>query len=1270
MSSLPSNATSEQIEDELIFQQTMLESLEENDDERRTELEIIIQELEDRLSSNQSSEPTTADGQLNDSLNANMDWSTNFPAMPGAFPTSSSRRDLVQFDGPSASSGSTSPGSSASSLHNAPSFAMKRPYATADSTPDTEEVARFSKRPTATPRNYTREEALERLRRIEENLQKKHQAETADAAYAASLSLHRSPPSAGPSRPTQSTTNNPLSRNDTSPSQWHTVFRPNGYHQPKSEQPTSPAPYPSASSSRVKREQQMAPHVYGTPSQIKREHQAVPSAYRSPSCPAMKTETKTETTTPLNSVPRHSGPIGVIDLTGSDEENEIIDLTRQNAVQAYPAPAALDQQKTQQWLMHTQNLRRQQEMMHYQDQIRLQQKQAREQPGALDLQRQQIMQHHLQRYGSLSSNGYSPLYSSAVGMGVPGSQHVSPIDNFSSGAGQASAFFGDLSQLTSLVTGHDPELSYLGTQARAADYMKGPDYTDFLNRDDYPDPEKTREDLRKLVENIQPDEEEVAVEDDVPIEAMTIKLKPYQNTGLKWLQKMEDGSNKGGILADDMGLGKTVQAISLMVTRRSEDPVNKTTLIVAPVALLRQWQQEIETRVKAGRHRLHVFIHHSGSKKKTHKDLREFDVVITTFGTLGSEGKKIDKYESRKRHDPEARPREDERCLFIGPECRWYRVIIDEAQCIKNRNTRTAKAACMINSRTRFCMTGTPMMNSVEELYSLIHFLRIKPYNDWNRFRSDFVTPLKAHNEGHRQGAMTKLQAVLKAVLLRRNKQTKINGIPILNLPSRSLDVDHAEFSKDEQDFYTSIESKTAITVNKYLKAGTVGRQYAQILVLLLRLRQACCHPHLIKDFGVVGAAAEISQDTMDDICKKLDEAVINRIKEAKGVFECPICYDAVENPAIFVPCGHDACSECFTRMTDPSQGVLQGDAEGGRSAKCPECRGPINTKNVIDYECFKKIHIPIGDQGKSPDEVETEGEIETDSDDDDDSSDEDDEDDNLGGFIVDDDVEAESDDGDGVPTVETGKDVARRKALKQRKLKIKKSSKAKGKQKKDSTKKLTIPELKKLAGRSAKYKKKYLRMIRKNFISSAKIDKTMEILRPILEGGNEKVIIFSQWTSLLDLVEVPIADGGWQYRRYDGSMNSKLRAEAVEDFKTKPSVRMMLISLKAGNAGLNLNIANQVVILDPFWNPYIEEQAIDRAHRLGQTRPVKVHKVLVENTVEDRIIALQEKKRALISEALDEKASQGVGRLSARELAYLFGISRNMDDPIPAQGR
>jgi SNF2 family DNA or RNA helicase len=106
------------------------------------------------------------------------------------------------------------------------------------------------------------------------------------------------------------------------------------------------------------------------------------------------------------------------------------------------------------------------------------------------------------------------------------------------------------------------------------------------------------------------------------------------------------------------------------------------------------------------------------------------------------------------------------------------------------------------------------------------------------------------------------------------------------------------------------------------------------------------------------------------------------------------------------------------------------------------------------------------------------------------------------------------------------------------------------------------------------------------------------------------------------------------------------------------PDERIMLLSLKAGNAGLNLANASQVIILDPFWNPYVEEQAIDRAHRMPQQREVTVHRVLVPDTVEDRICQIQDKKREMIDTALDEKSSKSLTRLGARELRFIFGMN------------
>jgi SNF2 family DNA or RNA helicase len=809
------------------------------------------------------------------------------------------------------------------------------------------------------------------------------------------------------------------------------------------------------------------------------------------------------------------------------------------------------------------------------------------------------------------------------------------------------------------------------------------------------DPAKTQEEISNLLNNIRPDED---VPDELLVptpEAMTIRLHKYQEAGLTWLQKCEEGTNKGGILADDMGLGKTIQMLSLLVTRKSEDPRCKTTLIVAPVALLRQWRQEIQQKIKTGRHALTVFTYHGASKKKNFRDLQHYDVVITTYGSLASEVKKLEKYTFRKKNDPDARPTEAERCAIIDPDAFWYRIILDEAQCIKNRSTQTAKGACMVNAKYRFCMTGTPMMNNITELYSLIHFLRIKPYCSWEKFRFDFVTPLKTELEDQRKKAMKMLQTLCRAIMLRRTKKSMHRGKPILTLPERTTEKVHSVFNKDEHELYQALETKTAVQFNKYLKAGTVGRSYTAILVLLLRMRQACCHPHLIKDFSV-SEAAGVGIEDMVKLAEQLEPQVVARIKESQGNFECPICMDGCTNPAIFLPCGHDTCRDCFVTLSDPANHIAQGN-ENGASIRCPECRGDIDTKRITDFQSFRKVHMR---ETLSKDELEAlegeeSGSASGDSDSETESEDEM-EDETLDGFIVKDEDEIEradsttesqseevkpeakvkAEDGDdtadydasGVasPPKSKGKQPMKDKKAK----KSKKSKKGKGKEKANQ---LSLADLKKLSTRNAGAKKKYLKRLRKSFVSSAKIDKMMDILEEVVEAADdgEKVLIFSQWTSLLDLAEVPIEGKGWGYRRYDGSMNAKMRGDAVDDFKdTRKNVRIMLVSLKAGNAGLNLNIASRVIILDPFWNPYVEEQAIDRAHRIGQVRPVKVHRVLVEATVEDRIIELQDKKRALIEEALDEKEHQNISRLGVQELAYLFGVTRSATDRVQYQER
>lgn len=505
---------------------------------------------------------------------------------------------------------------------------------------------------------------------------------------------------------------------------------------------------------------------------------------------------------------------------------------------------------------------------------------------------------------------------------------------------------------------------------------------------------------------------------------------------------------------------------------------------------------------------------------------------------------------------------------------------------------------------------------------------------------------------------MRKLQALLKAILLRRTKKSMIDGKPILDLPERTTDKQHAVFSEDEEAFYRALETQTQLQFNKYLKAGTVGRHYSNILVLLLRLRQACCHPHLIKDFGITSGVSEVSVKDMRALAEALAPDVVERIKE-QGNIECPICMDSADNATIFTPCGHSTCSECFAKISDPAQGIAEGQGADTQEIKCPNCRAKVVPSKVIDYNAFKRVHMPEEFAAENPDAVNLEAEAEADEDtasenDSDDDAEESDQDDDLDGFVVADDV---VDAGDTAS--DSDEDTKSRNQKSEPKPKEKEprtTKKGKGKRKDKAVPRKTLAQLKKEGMRNAKARRQYLRRLEREWETSAKIEKVMEILEATQNRKeNEKTIIFSQFTSMLDLIEVPISRKDWNYKRYDGSMSSNARNDAVLEFTDRKDCRIMLVSLKAGNSGLNLVAASQVIIFDPFWNPYIEEQAIDRAHRIGQMRRVQVHRILVTNTVEDRILALQDKKRELIEGALDENASHAIGRLGVKELAFLF---------------
>ncbi|KAK4372724.1 hypothetical protein RND71_008108 [Anisodus tanguticus] len=175
------------------------------------------------------------------------------------------------------------------------------------------------------------------------------------------------------------------------------------------------------------------------------------------------------------------------------------------------------------------------------------------------------------------------------------------------------------------------------------------------------------------------------------------------------------------------------------------------------------------------------------------------------------------------------------------------------------------------------------------------------------------------------------------------------------------------------------------------------------------------------------------------------------------------------------------------------------------------------------------------------------------------------------------------------------------------------------------------------------------------DFQTSTKIDALREEIRFMVErDGSAKAIVFSQFTSFLDLIHYSLKKSGISCVQLDGSMTMAARDSAITRFTEDPDCRIFLVSLKAGGVALNLTVASHVFLMDPWWNPAVERQAQDRIHRIGQYKPIRIVRFVIENTIEERILKLQEKKE-LVFEGTVGGSSEALGKLTEADLKFLF---------------
>jgi SNF2 family DNA or RNA helicase len=640
----------------------------------------------------------------------------------------------------------------------------------------------------------------------------------------------------------------------------------------------------------------------------------------------------------------------------------------------------------------------------------------------------------------------------------------------------------------------------------------------------------------------------------------------------------------GGILADMMGLGKTLSILSLIVqtldkdaqewarqspsifederdlcpTRKGKtalpkiEPTRlvqncKTTLLVSPLSTIANWEEQIKQHTKPGS--IKYYVYHGANRIKDIKKLAEYDLVITTYGSVASEFN----YRSKKKHGN-----------YPLEEINWFRIVLDEAHMIREQSTQQSKAICRLAANRRWAVTGTPVQNRLEDLGALMTFLRIKPFDEKGGFAQYIMAPFKMCDPE----ILPKLRLLVDSITLRRLKDR-------IDLPPRRDQLVKLDFSAEERAIYEIFAKNASDRVKVIVgqrEKSLGGKSYVHILQSILRLRLICAHGRDLlgeEDLKVMSglskdSAIDLDSDDEDDrpgLTSKQAYDMYNLMKETNADI-CLTCgrkigpNDVVDSDGEpkdeiighMTPCYHIICATCIDRYKSQMEEVARGQTE----INCPICQQHIK----LSYFALRQ-----------------------------------------GGIEDEEDSRRKSKD-----NAKHGKDLGN------------------------------------YSGPHTKTK-----ALIHDLLANQQGSELMPNEPPI------KSVVFSGWTAHLDLIQLALSENGIKYTRLDGKMSRTARGAALDAFRDDPSIIVILVSITAGGLGLNLTAANKVYVMEPQYNPAAEAQAVDRVHRLGQKREVETVRYIMNDSFEEKMLELQEKKKKLASLSMD---SEGRSRMDKTEAA------------------
>lgn len=596
----------------------------------------------------------------------------------------------------------------------------------------------------------------------------------------------------------------------------------------------------------------------------------------------------------------------------------------------------------------------------------------------------------------------------------------------------------------------------------------------------------------------------------------------------------------GGILADMMGLGKTLSILALIVGSLDharefgnqsppeldgEKPLvrnSKSTLLVAPLSTLANWEEQIAAHLKPNT--LKYYVYHGSSRTSDIDELAKHDVIITTYSIVSSEfcGRGTKK-------------------TAKNPilQTNFFRIVLDEAHMIREQATRQSQAICALSAQRRWAVTGTPVQNRLDDLGALIKFLRVYPFNEKGGFSQFILSPFKNADPE----ILPKLRLLVDSITLRRLKDR-------IDLPARHDAIVRLEFSDEEKQLYEwfakDSQAKVKIIANEQ-KKSLGGKTYAHILRAIMRLRLLCAHGRELLSEEDLKIAEGFSKENAIDLEAEEDDYTPQL--SARQAYEmlmllretasdtCVQCQRSIQLKddededliGCMLPCYQLLCRECLPG----TKASLEAAAQDNKF-KCPFC-DQLNTTAFFDLTK------------------------------------------------------------DGIEQAEEARSLAREN-----------------------------PRQAKIMGR---YGGPHTKV--RALIDSLKASEEETQHLPAGESPI-KSVVFSGWTSNLDLIQIALEENKIPFCRLDGKMSRRARSASLNAFRDDPSICVILISIQAGGLGLNLTTASKVFVMEPQFNPASEQQAVDRVHRLGQRREVFTYRYIMNQSFEEKMLDLQRKKQNL----------------------------------------